>query len=66
MPKCTLEELTILQEISPNPAVTQKEPAATTGTSKEIIMRRTADLQDRGIQRRNGKRNGLWEILVEI
>lgn len=64
---CTLEELAILQAIAQNPAITQRELAATTGTSERTIKRRTVDLQEKGLLRRkNGKRNGLWEILVEI
>ncbi len=64
---CTLEELAILQAIAQNPAITQRELAATTGTSERTIKRRTVDLQEKGLlRRRNGKRNGLWEILVEI
>ena len=64
---CTLEELAILQAIAQNPSITQKELAATTGTSERTIKRRTVDLQAKGLLRRkNGKRNGLWEILVEI
>ena len=64
---CTLEELAILQAIAQNPAITQRELAAITGTSERTIKRRTVDLQEKGLLRRkNGKRNGLWEILVEI
>ena len=64
---CTLEELAILQAIAQNPAITQRKLAAITGTSERTIMRRTVDLQEKGLLRRkNGKRNGLWEILVEI
>ena len=64
---CTLEELALLQAIAQNPAITQKELAASTGTSERTIKRRTVDLQDRGIiRRKNGKRNGQWEILIDI
>ena len=64
---CTLEELAILQVIAQNPAITQKELAATTGASERTIKRRTVDLQDRGLLRRqNGKRNGQWEVLVDV
>jgi DeoR/GlpR family transcriptional regulator of sugar metabolism len=62
-----LEELAILQAIDQNPAITQRELAVTTGTSERTIKRRTVDLQEKGLlRRRNGKRIGLWEILVEI
>ena len=64
---CTLEELALLRAIAQNPTVTQKELAVSTGMSERTIKRRTVDLQDRGILRRkNGKRNGQWEILIEI
>ena len=64
---CTLEELALLRAISKSPTITQKELAATTGTSERTIKRRTVDLQEKGLLRRkNGKRNGQWEILVEI
>ena len=64
---CTLEELAILRAITQNPAITQKELAAFTGTSERTIKRRTVDLQEKGLLRRkNGKRNGMWEVLVEI
>ena len=64
---CTLEELAILQAIAQNPAITQRKLAATTGTSERTIKRRTVDLQEKGLlHHKNGKRNGLWEILVEI
>ena len=64
---CTLEELALLRAIAQNPTVTQKELAVSKGISERTIKRRTVDLQDRGILRRkNGKRNGQWEILIEI
>ena len=64
---CTLEELALLRAIAQNPTVTQKELAVSTGMSERTIKRRTVTLQERGILRRkNGKRNGQWEILIEI
>ena len=64
---CTLEELALLRAIAQNPAITQKELAATVGTSERTIKRRTVELQEKGLLRRkNGKRNGQWEVLVEI
>ena len=64
---CTLEELALLRAIAQNPAITQKELAATFGTSERTIKRRTVELQEKGLLRRkNGKRNGQWEVLVEI
>ena len=64
---CTLEEFAILRAIAQKPAITQKELAIATGDSERTIKRRTVELQDRGLLRRkNGKRNGQWEVLVEV
>ena len=64
---CTLEELALLREISKNPTVTQKELALAMGVSERTIKRRTVELQDKDfLRRKNGKRNGRWEVLVEI
>lgn len=64
---CTLEELAILREISTNPSITQKALAEAIGKSERTVKSRTVDLQDKGfLRRKNGKRNGLWEVLVEI
>jgi len=64
---CTLEELAILSEISKNPSITQKELAEAIGKSERTVKTRTVELQKNGfLRRKNGKRNGLWEVLVEI
>lgn len=64
---CTLEEVAILKIISANPTVTQKELADQLGKSERTVKTRTVELQEKGyIRRNNGKRNGEWEILVEI
>ena len=64
---CTLEELVILREISNNPSITQKLLAETIGKSERTVKSRTVDLQNRGLLRRkNGKRSGQWEVLVEV
>ena len=64
---CTLEELAILREISKNPSITQKELAETIGKSERTVKTRTVELQNNGfLRRKNGKRNGQWEVLVEI
>ena len=60
----TLEELAVLQVIKKKPNVTQKELAKRTGKSERTIKRLTVALTERGIiARRNGKRNGFWEVL---
>ena len=64
---CTLEELVILKEISNNPSITQKALADAIGRSERTVKSRTVELQEKGLLRRkNGKRNGQWEVLVEI
>ena len=64
---CTLEELAILREISANPSITQKALADAIGKSERTVKSRTVDLQEKGfLRRKNGKRNGQWEVLVEI
>ena len=64
---CTLEELAILREISKNPFITQKELAEAIGKSERTVKTRTVELQNNGLLRRkNGKRNGQWEVLVEV
>lgn len=64
---CTLEELAILKEISNNPSITQKALADVIGRSERTVKSRTVELQEKGLLRRkNGKRNGQWEVLVEI
>ena len=64
---CTLEELAILREITKNPSITQKALAEAIGKSERTVKSRTVELQDKGLLRRkNGNRNGQWEVLVEI
>ena len=64
---CTLEELAVLRMIAENPTITQKGLAAAIGKSERTIKTRTVALQEKGYLRRiNGKRNGRWEVLVEL
>ena len=61
---CTLEEMAVLQVIQQKPNVTQKELAERTGKSERTIKRLTVSLTERGIiARKNGRRNGFWEVL---
>lgn len=63
---CTLEELAVLNMIKNNPSVTQKELAAGIGKSERTIKSITVALQTKGmIRRKNGKRNGKWEVVIE-
>ena len=64
---CTLEELAILKIQKKNPSVTQKELAKALGKSERTIKTRTVEMQNKGLVRReNGKRNGRWEVLIEV
>lgn len=74
IPKCqnvtlnvTLEELALLKRIMENPMITQTELAEETGKSVRTIKREMTELKEKGyIRRLNGKRNGKWEILVDL
>ena len=61
--KCTLEEMAIIKVIKENPKVTQKELAEKTNCSPRTIKRRTVEMQEKSlIKRENGKRNGRWIV----
>lgn len=60
---CTLEETAILRCIESNPKITQKEMASTIRKSERTVKTITSTLVEKGIIiRRNGRRNGWWEI----
>ncbi|MYM12439.1 winged helix-turn-helix transcriptional regulator [Muribaculum intestinale] len=60
----TLEELAVLRCIETNPKITQKEMAATIRKSERTVKTITSNLVEKGIIiRRNGRRNGWWEII---
>lgn len=64
---CTLEELAVLRIIANNSNITQKELANIVGKSERTIKTRTIALQEKGyIRRVNGKRNGHWEVLINL
>ena len=64
---CSFEEMAILSIIKKDPYATQKQMAQETGKSESTVKRRTAELQSKGIIRReNGKRNGKWEIVTPL
>ena len=69
-PKCqnvTLEELAILNAIKNDPKITQKELAAIIGKSDRTVKRYMDTMKEKGIiRRKNGKRNGEWDVLVYI
>ena len=63
---CTLEEMALLRIMQNNPFVTQKEMAAQMGKSERTVKTITVHLQEKGVlHRRNGKRNGYWEIITD-
>lgn len=60
---CTLEETAVLRCIEINPKMTQKEMASTIHKSERTVKSITSSLVEKGIiVRRNGRRNGWWEI----
>ena len=62
---CTLEETAVLRIIQRNPHATQKQIAAEIGKSERTVKTITVNLTQKGIiVRRNGKRDGYWEIIV--
>jgi predicted HTH transcriptional regulator len=62
-----LEELAVLRVIAANPTITQKDLAAAIGKSERTIKTRTVALQEKGyLRRESGKRNGYWEVQVEL
>ena len=73
VPKCqngtleiSLEELTIINALKTNSALTQKQISELVGKSERTIKRCIVEMQEKGlIARENGKRNGKWKILIE-
>ncbi|MBQ9231109.1 MAG: Fic family protein [Prevotella sp.] len=63
---CTLEEIAVLCVIQHEPTATQKSIAAEIGKSERTVKSITIRLTQQGILvRKNGKRNGYWEIVKE-
>ena len=59
-----MEETAVLQIIQRNPHATQKQIAAAIGKSERTVKTITVNLTQKGIiVRRNGKRDGYWEIV---
>jgi predicted HTH transcriptional regulator len=62
-----LEEAAVLRCIETNPMMTQNEMAAIIGKSERTVKSINSALVEKGIlTRRNGRRNGWWEIKKEI
>jgi len=65
--KLTIDEVAILRRIVKNPEITQNKLAEQTGKSLRTVKREMDKLKEKGyIKRVNGKRNGRWEVLVDI
>ena len=63
--KCTLEEMAVLKAVGENPRITQAELKSVIGKSIATVKRLTLSLQEKGILvRKNGKRNGWWEMII--
>ena len=61
---CTLEETAVLQILQRNPHATQKQIAEEIGKSERTVKTITVNLTKKEIiVRRNGKRDGYWEII---
>ncbi len=61
---CTLEEAAVLQILIRDPRATQKQIASEIGKSERTVKTITVHLTQKGIiVRRNGKRDGYWEIV---
>ncbi len=60
---CTLEEVAVLNFLWEQPKATQKEIAMHIGKSERTVKTITVNLTQKGIiERKNGRRNGFWEI----
>ncbi len=64
---CTLEELALLQQLKENSKMTQRELATILKKSERTIKSMTVALSERGyLLRKNGRRNGSWEVFVDV
>lgn len=64
---CTLEEKAVMLFVKDNPRATQKEIAAHIGKSERTVKKITVDLANKGLlERKNGRRNGFWEVKEQI
>ena len=63
--KCTLEEQAVLRFLKESPKATQRMMAEHINKSERTIKSLTVGLVEKGcLARRNGKRNGWWEVLI--
>jgi fido (protein-threonine AMPylation protein) len=62
---CTLEEHFVLKFLKHNPKATQKEIAIHIRKSERTVKTITIALQQKGLlERKNGKRDGFWQIIT--
>lgn len=60
---CTLEEQAIINILKANPNIKQEEIAEQINKSLRTVKTRMMEMQEKGmIERKNGKKNGEWEI----
>ncbi len=61
---CTLEEAAVLKFLKATPMATQKQIAEAIGKSERTVKTITVSLQQKGmLARKNGKRNGTWQVI---
>ncbi len=61
---CTLEETAVLNFLKVVPEATQKQIAEAIGKSERTVKTITVALQQKGkLVRKNGKRNGIWQVI---
>ena len=64
---CTLEELAVLRLLKADSKATQEQLAEQIHRSPRTVKTITSRLTEKGyLARRNGKRDGWWEVLVDI
>ncbi|MBR5042862.1 MAG: Fic family protein [Bacteroidales bacterium] len=64
---CTLEELAVLRFLKENPKATQEMIAKHIHRSERTVKTMTVRLTEKQyLARKNGKRDGWWEVLVEL
>ena len=57
--------MAVLKAVGENPHITQAELKSVIGKSIATVKRLTVSLQAKGILvRKNGKRNGWWEMII--
>ncbi len=64
---CTLEELAVLRLLKADSKATQEQLAEQIHRSPRTVKTITSRLTEKGcLARRNGKRDGWWEVLVDV